>query len=133
MRRRSTRKQETRVALFPFLAVLVCTMGALIVLLVLVVQQARVQAVEVVSPASVEDPAEAAAQQQQREDLLWRSSILENQREEKTTELAGSRLALSHLEDHVMQMEEQWDKLLEQRRALRNLAAPQQEDLDTSR
>ena len=133
MRRRSTRKQETRVALFPFLAVLVCTMGALIVLLVLVVQQARVQAVEVVSPASVEDPAEAAAQQQQREDLLWRSSILENQRQEKTTELAGSRLALSHLEDHVMQMEEQWDKLLEQRRALRNLAAPQQEDLDTSR
>ena len=38
MRRRANRKPETRVALFPFLAVLVCTMGALIVLLVLVVQ-----------------------------------------------------------------------------------------------
>ena len=30
--------------LFPFLAVLICTMGALIVLLVLLVQQARVNA-----------------------------------------------------------------------------------------
>ena len=44
MRRPSTRKPATSVSLFPFLAVLVCTMGALIVLLVLVVQLARVQA-----------------------------------------------------------------------------------------
>ena len=133
MRRRSTRKQETRVALFPFLAVLVCTMGALIVLLVLVVQQARVQAVEITPPAVVDDSIKLAAQEQQREDLLWRSSILENQREEKTTELADSRLALSHLEDHLIQMEKQWEKLLGQRRAIQKLAAPQQADINKSR
>ncbi|MBB76057.1 MAG: hypothetical protein CMJ75_16240, partial [Planctomycetaceae bacterium] len=72
MRRRANRKPETRVALFPFLAVLVCTMGALIVLLVLVVQQARVQAVEIVRPDPAADlTAQAASQrrQEQREDL----------------------------------------------------------------
>ena len=40
MIRRRFRKQAVTMALFPFLAVLVCTMGALIVLLVMVVQQA---------------------------------------------------------------------------------------------
>ena len=136
MRRRANRKPETRVALFPFLAVLVCTMGALIVLLVLVVQQARVQAVEIVRSEPLDDSAaQAAAQrlQEQREDLTWRSEILEHQRGEKTTELADRRLALSHLEEHLTQMESQWQKLLEERKAFRALSSPNQETLDKSR
>ena len=136
MRRRANRKPETRVALFPFLAVLVCTMGALIVLLVLVVQQARVQAVEIVRSEPVDDSAaQAAAQrrQEQREDLIWRSEILEQQRGEKTTELADRRLALSHLEEHLNQMESQWQKLLEERKAFRALSSPNQDTLDKSR
>ena len=44
MRRKRFRKPVTNMSLFPFIAVLICTMGALIVLLVLFVQQARVQA-----------------------------------------------------------------------------------------
>ena len=44
MRRPASRKTQVGISLFPFLAVLICTMGALIVLLILVVQQARVQA-----------------------------------------------------------------------------------------
>ena len=136
MRRRANRKPETRVALFPFLAVLVCTMGALIVLLVLVVQQARVQAVEIVRSEPLdESAAQAAAQrrQEQREDLTWRSEILEQQRGEKTTELADRRLALSHLEEHLTEMESQWQKLLEERKAFRALSSPNQETLDQSR
>ena len=42
---RRNRRQPIGIALFPFLAVLICTMGALIVLLVLTVQQARKSAV----------------------------------------------------------------------------------------
>ena len=136
MRRRAFRKPETRVALFPFLAVLVCTMGALIVLLVLVVQQARVQAVEIAHSEPLDDStAQAAAQrrQEQREDLTWRSEILEHQRAEKTTELAGRRLALSHLEEHLIQMESQWQNLLEERKAFRALNSPSQANLDQSR
>ena len=136
MRRRAYRKPETRVALFPFLAVLVCTMGALIVLLVLVVQQARVQAVEIPHSEPLDDStAQAAAQrrQEQREDLTWRSEILSQQRAEKTTELADRRLALSHLEEHLIQMESQWQKLLEGRKAFRALNSPSQANLDQSR
>ncbi|MEE3370181.1 MAG: hypothetical protein VX346_12635 [Planctomycetota bacterium] len=136
MRRRANRKPETRVALFPFLAVLVCTMGALIVLLVLVVQQARVQAVEVARPEPPADStAQAAAQrrQEQREDLNWRSEILTQQRAEKTTELADRRLALSHLEEHLTQMESQWNKLLEERNAFHALNSPSQANLDQTR
>ena len=44
MSRQRTRKPAVGIQLFPFLAVLICTMGALIVLLVLVVSQARVHA-----------------------------------------------------------------------------------------
>ena len=44
MRRRRRPRGETHVSLFPFLAVLICTMGSLIVLLVLVVEQARAYA-----------------------------------------------------------------------------------------
>ena len=44
MRRAVFRRSATGMALFPFLAVLICTMGSLIVLLVLVLQQSRVQA-----------------------------------------------------------------------------------------
>ncbi|MBB73993.1 MAG: hypothetical protein CMJ75_05705 [Planctomycetaceae bacterium] len=136
MRRRANRKPETRVALFPFLAVLVCTMGALIVLLVLVVQQARVQAVEIVRPDPAADlTAQAASQrrQEQREDLNWRSEILAQQRTEKTTELADRRLALSHLEEHLTQMEAQWNKLLEERKAFHALDSPSQANLEQAR
>ena len=42
--RRRTKRENVGVALFPFLAVLICTMGALIVLLVMNVQQASVEA-----------------------------------------------------------------------------------------
>src|SRR5262245_8993360 len=41
---RKAQGQQVGAQLFPFLAVLICTMGALIVLLVLFVQQARVDA-----------------------------------------------------------------------------------------
>ena len=41
---RARGKKPLAISLFPFLAVLICTMGSLIVLLVLVLQQSRVQA-----------------------------------------------------------------------------------------
>ena len=43
-RSRRTTRDNIGMNLFPFLAVLICTMGSLIVLLVVMVQQARVRA-----------------------------------------------------------------------------------------
>jgi hypothetical protein len=109
---RKNRRQAIGVALFPFLAVLICTMGALIVLLVLLVQQARLDAREVAQnkqPVEVVDPlaAERKAAQEKIEDEQWRQSILEQQRAEQVEELAASRLKVAHLEDHIRRLQEQ--------------------------
>jgi hypothetical protein len=94
--------------LFPFLAVLICTMGVMIVLLVLGVQQAQVDARVVVEERTQQDEERRKAYQQQqleREDFVWRSQVLSESREKKTQELADARLALGHLEEHIRQIE----------------------------
>lgn len=104
--RRTVRRQNVGVALFPFLAVLICTMGSLIVLLVLLVQQARVDARSFAAQQS--EPQLSAEdqqrQQQELEDAQWRRELLEQSRGEKTQELAESRAKLAHLEDHIQRL-----------------------------
>ena len=113
MRRRRTPRSSLAPSLFPFLAVLICTMGALIALLVLGVQQAHVHA-EVVA-----DQHEVLSQQQdevaeekrlQAEDLRWQQDVLEEQRAAKKTEFAEQRLQLSHLEKHLRQLQGDWER-----------------------
>ena len=128
MRRRRP-GQQTGMSLFPFLAVLICTMGSLIVLLVLVVQQAQVDAaapstsqadtVETndAKQAVDEDEARRAAEafiekrKLEREEHLWRTGILENERQQKLGELGDARLKLGHLEDHIRELEERWQQM----------------------
>ncbi|MFO0902089.1 MAG: hypothetical protein U0939_03765 [Pirellulales bacterium] len=139
MRRAVFRRTSTGMALFPFLAVLICTMGSLIVLLVLVLQQSRVQAS--VATADARDAAtttnaavsgrtakpDAAAEQQSqelvqaKEDLEWRREMLATQREEQLENLSRMRKELSHLEDHVRRLEDQWKKLAEQAKQLQKM------------
>lgn len=114
MRRRSAKKPQVGVSLFPFLAVLICTMGSLIVLLLLIVQQARVDASTRVPDRKLPDESQqvnATLLTQQIEEADWRREILEQQRQEKTQELADQRLALAHLEDHIRRLEERWKEL----------------------
>jgi len=102
--------------LFPFLAVLICTMGALIVLLVLVVQQARVNADTITEELAQQNEEKERAERtellEEQEDLVWRREILEQQRTELTGRVADQRLELSHLEEHIRRLEERW-KLLQ--------------------
>ena len=113
MKRRRFRKQAVNVSLFPFLAVLICTMGTLIVLLVLVVQQARVYASaqdesnagELITAEDLENLRLA------KEDFVWRREILEQQRSEVSLQLANSRLQLGHLEEHIRALEQEWHQL----------------------
>ena len=67
MSRRSSQQNQTAPTLFPFLAVLICTMGAIIVLLVLVVKRADIQANQSEQTVSAEEIAE---QKQQLVDKL---------------------------------------------------------------
>jgi hypothetical protein len=111
MRRCRFRKPTISVALFPFLAVLVCTMGALIVLLVLVVQQARVYASVIADPPPADAESVNDELREQHAEFKWRREVLENQRTELTENLANSRLQLAYLEDHIRRLEEKWTQL----------------------
>ena len=127
MTRRRFRKQAVSPSLFPFLAVLVCTMGALIVLLVLVVQQARVYATNVADSRNV-DSDEVAVEDDEREqqqlaydDYAWQREIFEQQRADLTSKLSERRFELSHLEDHIRRLEDEWQRMKRQAEALQNL------------
>src|SRR5262245_19607994 len=111
-------KGQQVVALFPFLAVLVCTMGALIVLLVLFVQQARVDA-SVIASAKIDgqDGGDQRRLRERLEDAQWQSELLEKSRTEKAEELTQSRSRVAHLEEHTQRLMAQAKELLERAKA----------------
>ena len=81
MRRRRSSQTTLTPSLFPFLAVLICTMGALIALLVLGVQQAHVHAEVVVQQQQSRNKDQQQEKEEEerlkREDLIWQQEILE--------------------------------------------------------
>ena len=92
-----------RITLFPFLAVLICTMGALLVLLVVISKRAQTTA-EVAHQGITED-AKAAAEAQ-RITLTEDSQKLHELRNRITDHLAERRRALAHIEDHMRRLGE---------------------------
>ncbi|MFP6620975.1 MAG: hypothetical protein VB877_16650 [Pirellulaceae bacterium] len=124
MRRRRTPRSSLAPSLFPFLAVLICTMGALIALLVLGVQQAHVHAEviaehrEVLSQQQLEVVAEKRLQ---AEDLRWQQDVLEEQRTAKMAEFSERRLQLSHLEKHLRELQDDWERTQQKTRDLKTL------------
>ena len=120
-------------SLFPFLAVLLCTMGALIVLLVILVQQARVSASQVSARRAPARGEELGATQedlhQEYQTCVWRQEVLERQRGELTRRLADRRLQLSHLEDHIRRLQAEWKQLQQQASQLESVGAAQSVDV----
>jgi uncharacterized protein YlxW (UPF0749 family) len=88
------------ISLFPCLAVLICTMGALIVLLIVVARVARTQAAQ----AAAHDVAEIKAD---KEVLEVRISQLQQARQKTAAQLEEERLRLSGVEDHLRRLREQ--------------------------
>ncbi len=133
MSRRAIGQNATPVTLFPFLAVLICTMGALIVLLVVMVQQAQRQTREVataeqsaaavpapVSPAEIPLPPHAAAPaisdnshllEQQLQDAVWYNDELAQSRQRTRAKLEEQRIALGQTEDQTRQLSDKLDML----------------------
>lgn len=117
---RKGRRSATGIQLFPFLAVLICTMGALIVLLVLMVQHTTVDA-KTKAAAQLAEQQKKSAEEEERlrrereafEDEQWRAEMLIQQREETAQQLAERRLKLSHLEDHIRRLREQAQALID--------------------
>lgn len=111
MRRSVANSQSLGVSLFPFLAVLLCTMGALIVVLIVLSRQAQAQAAQTaqIAAAEADENAETA-----RRLLEYRIEQLRVQREKTKADLANRRFVLGQVEDHWRQLE---TRLVELRRA----------------
>ena len=116
MRRSGFQKPATQMSLFPFLAVLICTMGVLIVLLVMLVQVAQVSA-----EADVSDPEPDEAVRQivtTAEDSEWLFEQLAAERDRLREAIDDRAAELAHLESHLRDLEGEARRLQEERAAL---------------
>lgn len=112
--------------MFPFLAVLICTMGALIVLLIIITHQAAAQAKREAVEQHSQRKTDLA---QQREDAAWRSDILKNSLEKTREKFAELREKLGYLEsdttrlrDEVVELAKTLKRLEEEKPTTQNIA-----------
>jgi len=110
--RRSAAPHNPGVSLFPFLAVLICTMGVMMLLLV-VCNRPGADGGDDNGSGAAEADADTA-----RGVLTWRISQLKTARDKTETDLADRRLRLSAVEEHMGQLRDEWNSL---RSAAKNL------------
>jgi hypothetical protein len=90
------------ISLFPFLAVLLCTMGALLVLLVLFSRSAQ---------NGGQAEADVAELELAKENLAWRLEQLRGVRDRTADDLAKARLQLAGTEDHTRELADELERL----------------------
>ncbi len=108
---RARDREGAGVSLFPFLAVLISTMGALILLLVVFARQARLQAAQATEAQSVEIAQQEEDLKRARGMAAWEKNELKVSREKTEAQLAEARLALGHIEDHSRRLAEEYARL----------------------
>ena len=113
MSRRRGNKGEVAFQLFSFLDVLLCTIGALIIILTMTIHRARANAREEHARQAAPSAEALKKQAEAVEEARWRQEQLEKSRTERQEELQNSRLALSHLEDHIRRLNDQGKELME--------------------
>ena len=113
--RRSRFRKGPTISLFPFLAVLICTMGALVPLLLAMARQARLQALHEATAKAAQRQADAQAE---RELTEWRIGELKMARKEAEERLSQARLALGHVESHARRLRQQGQALQDTLRSM---------------
>ncbi len=103
------RRDDVAPSLFPFLAVLVCTMGALVLILMLVVSNAQATAKEVAKAVEVE---------QMSEEMVALSEEMQKVRAKQQAEIDRQQGELAHLEDHINRLNEQLEELAKKHEAI---------------
>ena len=119
-----------RVALFPFLAVLICTMGALVPLLLAMARQARLSAQAEAQTRAADRATELNAQ---REAVQWRIEQLRSARQQTEAQWEKAQQYLGHLEDHSRRLEEEIGQLRRQHESLQQRRRIDQSQLDQLR
>ncbi len=72
------------------------------------------------------------AQKTTLEDYRWRREMLEQQRAKVQEEIANRRLELSHLEEHIRELEQKWDALRQQATDLQRSLLGETRDRDAA-
>lgn len=100
------KREQLAPSLFPFLAVLLCTMGALVLLLMLIVSDAQVTAQEV---------AQVAEQRKEELQSLADAKLRAQQKQldDQRFELEQKRLVLQHFEEHIEELTAELTELSE--------------------
>jgi hypothetical protein len=115
MSRAKVSDKSADVSLFPFLAVLLCTMGSLLVVLVAVTRLSRDKAVEEAAAksaaAAVASDTGSAETSQKLQEVQQYDAYLEQVRAEAEKKLREDQLRLSHIEDHIRRLQDQLESL----------------------
>jgi hypothetical protein len=125
-----TRKKsssESAVSLFPFLAVLICTMGALILLLVIIAQRSSAQAAENIEHQKAQQKIELA---QHQEDSRWRIGLLRESLKKTREQLDKARWQLSHIEDHRQTLQNELQLLEKSAKSLDQIEGQEEREVE---
>jgi len=124
---RSRAQSGPTISLFPFLAVLLCTMGSLLVVLVIFSRSAKLAGIAAAEKARVAAAAAAAGERQElelaREELGWRIDHVRSMRDRTADDLAKARMQLAGTEENARQLADELDALARVVEALESEAA----------
>jgi hypothetical protein len=101
VQRRRQQRAGPAISLFPFLAVLICTMGALVPLFLAIARQARIQAVREAAAKAAQQHDDTRAEVEMAQ---WRVEQLKDSRQKTEKQLGEARMALGHIEDHTRRL-----------------------------
>ena len=115
------------ISLFPFLAVLLCTMGSLLVVLVIFSRSAKQAGIAAAEQARAEAAAAAEAERQElelaRDEIGWRIDHVRSMRDRTADDLAKARMQLAGTEENARQLADELDALARMVEALESEAA----------
>ncbi len=110
-KRSQSRRNKLSVSLFPFLAVLICTLGILIMMLVMAVKAADDQARQVQNESDADQQAEIDALESIRDVRLAQIEGLSMVRPEALDRLSDSRANRSHIEEQIRKLKRDFRSL----------------------
>lgn len=114
----SRKRVGLSLSLFPFLAVLICTMGVLVALLLLVVKQAEDTSSQEEAAAIAQANEESSELELRTAEVQLRNQLLEAQRDDRRREMINQRELLGHLESEMAAVRTKAEQLAEQIRAV---------------
>ncbi len=114
----SRKRVGLSLSLFPFLAVLICTMGVLVALLLLVVKQAEDTSSQEEAAAIAQANEESSELELRTAEVQLRNQLLETQRDDRRREMINQRELLGHLESEMAAVRAKAEQIAEQIRAV---------------